>query len=96
MLPRASRPAIVRFLLVMTLGGPGLGACTAPPAPEMRAVSVPDRGGRPLYVARVEVTFADWWRCYEAGGCAYMPKAPGGTDLAAVPVVSVNWFDVTE
>ena len=81
------------FAAGFSLGGSG---CDRLVLPEMPVVPLAENGGRQLYVARIEVTFADWQQCFDAGGCRFMPKLPAGKSAAEFPVVGVNWFDVSE
>jgi formylglycine-generating enzyme required for sulfatase activity len=52
--------------------------------------------GTPLYVARYETTWAEWRRCYDAGGCSYLPRPAMPAADGAFPVVGVNALDVAE
>jgi formylglycine-generating enzyme required for sulfatase activity len=50
--------------------------------------------GRTLLVSRYEVQVASWRRCYEDGGCSYMPPVHAGR--GTFPITGVNWLDVEE
>lgn len=52
--------------------------------------------GQPLYVARYETTWAEWRRCYDAGGCSYLPRPALAAADGRFPVVGVNALDVAE
>ena len=50
--------------------------------------------GKPLAVAKYEVTFADWDACVASGGCnGYKPNDYSLPDAKKVPVFNVNWID---
>lgn len=46
-------------------------------------------------LARTEVTFDQWDRCVDAGGCSYRPE-DGGWGRGDRPVVNVTWNDAQE
>ncbi len=49
-----------------------------------------------ISAARFEVTWQDWKRCHDEGGCSYLPP-PGRVDRQiAFPVTGVNHLDVRE
>lgn len=52
--------------------------------------------GRRLRVGEFEVTWQDWKRCYEAGGCSYLPRPARIDGGKTFPVVGVNRLDVDE
>ena len=82
--------------LAITVSGFGFNGSSRLPIPEMRPVAVQDGRSRVVYAARVEVTFADWQRCFNAGGCSFMPAFPLKSVPADYPVVGVNWFDLSD
>jgi len=59
-------------------------------------VTIDTGNGQKLLVARHEVTIAEWRRCFEEGGCSYLPKPGFGATGTGFPVTGVNWFDVIE
>ena len=66
------------------------------PRPLMAAGVALADGGGPLYVARYEVTWQEWRRCVEAGGCGHLPKPARAPGSGPFPVVGVNALDVAE
>lgn len=61
-----------------------------------QAVTVVVAEGRRLQVGEFEVTWQDWKRCYDAGGCSYLPRPARIDGGKPFPVVGVNRLDVDE
>ena len=61
-----------------------------------QAVTVIVVEGRRLQVGEFEVTWQDWKRCYEAGGCSYLPLPARIAGAKTFPVVGVSRLDVDE
>src|SRR5262245_19378575 len=55
-----------------------------------QAVTVIVAEGRRLQVGEIEVTWQDWRRCYDAGGCSYLPRPARIDGGKPFPVVGVN------
>ncbi|MEQ8664206.1 MAG: SUMF1/EgtB/PvdO family nonheme iron enzyme [Rhodospirillales bacterium] len=49
-----------------------------------------------IYVAKYEVTVAEWNRCNDAGACSLRLKTRGGLDPATTPATGLNWLDTRE
>ena len=64
--------------------------------PNLVPVTIDAKNGQTLLVARHEVTIGEWQRCFEEGGCSFLPKPGFGATGAGFPVTGVNWFDVNE
>ena len=50
---------------------------------------------RPFAIGRYEITFAQWDRCFAAGGCRHRPD-DNGWGRADRPVINISWRDATE
>lgn len=61
-----------------------------------QTVTVTLEEGRRLSVARYEVTEAEWRRCYEDGGCSFIPIAVKTPREQDYPITGVNRLDVAE
>ncbi len=50
---------------------------------------------QPFAIARYEITFTDWGRCFAAGGCKFRPDdfGWGGGNR---PVINVSWYDAMD
>ena len=59
-------------------------------------VTIGAEKGSTLLVTRHEVTIAEWQRCFDEGGCSFLPKPGFGVTGTDFPVTGVNWFDVNE
>ena len=49
----------------------------------------------PFLVSKYEVTFAEWDKCYDAGGCSYQPAAQDW-GRSTRPVINVSWNDAQQ
>lgn len=92
-------------LAIACLVGAGIGPLLRPTAggdaavdivPAMATAPAVSDSGTPLYVARYETTWAEWRRCYDAGGCSYLPRPAMAAADGRFPVVGVNALDVAE
>jgi formylglycine-generating enzyme required for sulfatase activity len=61
-----------------------------------QTVTVTVEGGHRLRVGISEVTWQDWKRCHDAGGCSFLPRSPRRNDARPFPAVGVNRLDVDE
>ena len=73
----------------------GLGALASvvkeEPLPAAEMVSI----GK-ISAARFEVTWQDWKRCHDEGGCSFLPPAGRADKTTSFPVTGVNYLDVQE
>lgn len=74
----------------------GQGLAQREPLPPMAPHPAISDAGQPLYVASHEVTWAAWKRCYDAGGCSYLPPPAVAQTDEPFPVVGVNAVDIAE
>jgi len=61
-----------------------------------QTVTVTVEDGHQLRVGISEVTWQDWKRCHDAGGCRFLPRPARRNDARPFPVVGVNRLDVEE
>ena len=61
-----------------------------------QTVTVTVEDGHQLRVGISEVTWQDWKRCHDAGGCSFLPRPARRNDARPFPVVGVNRLDVEE
>lgn len=87
------RTGIALIVVTLALGWSGCGR-DGGFTQNMRPVALADNGEQVLYVSPYEVTVDAWRRCFESGGCSYMPAT--NATSGALPVTGVNWFDVNE
>ncbi len=87
---------MLRSAVAITLGALILSWAGLPHDTSLREHMVPVKmaDGHILHVSPIEVTVADWARCFKDKGCSRSPKAPA--TAASQPVTGVNWFDVNE
>ncbi|PIE06955.1 MAG: nitrate reductase [Rhodobacterales bacterium] len=94
----AKRIAIVAVLL--GVGGAGAGAFLAMRGPDPaympEMVAVAEVGGKPLWVARREVSLAEWNRCYDEGGCTQHLRPPTFDKGEDWPATNLSYADVSE
>jgi formylglycine-generating enzyme required for sulfatase activity len=64
--------------------------------PGLVPVTIDTGNGQKLFVARHEVTIAQWQLCFDEGGCSHLPKPGFGATGSGFPVTGLNWFDVNE
>ncbi len=86
-------PAIGLFLL-LAIGAAWL-IPRGPEAAYLPDLVVWDGPDDVLYVARHEVTIAEWNRCVDAGACAIRLVARPGFDPERTPATGVNWQDAS-
>lgn len=89
-------PVCVGAVLVSAAGVASLGLAPADiDLPAFAAEPLNGRTGK-VYVARHEVTIADWNRCADAGACALELDARAGLDPEMTPATGISWLDAQE
>ncbi len=91
---------IVLTVVLLGVGGAGVGAFFAMrgPNPEYmpQMVAVDDVRGKPLWVARREVSLHEWNRCHDEGGCSQRLRPPAFDEGEDWPATNLSYVDVSE
>ena len=87
---------LLMFAAVAGLSGLAVFGHVAERPLESEMVKVELTGGRTILVARFEVSWKQWRQCYDAGGCAFLPRPGMPAAGKSFPVTGVNRLDVEE
>ena len=71
---------LAAFAAVAGLSGLAISGQFAEPPRELELVKVEFTDAAVLSVARYEVRWSQWKQCYDAGGCAFLPR-PGSRQI---------------
>ncbi len=87
---------LAAFAAVAGLSTLAISGHLAPRPQEPELVKVELTGAAALSVARYEVSWSQWQQCYDAGGCAFLPRPGMPAAGKSFPVTGVNRLDVEE